>query len=61
MRGCFRYGPGDFKVGVELAVDGKVPVKTFITKVVPFEQAPEAWETTRRGEGIKTLISGVEE
>ncbi|KAG2420220.1 D-xylulose reductase [Aspergillus terreus] len=61
VRGCFRYGPGDFKVGVELAVDGKVPVKTFITKVVPFEQAPEAWETTRRGEGIKTLISGVEE
>lgn len=60
MRGYFRYGPGDFKLEIELAVNEKIPVKKFITKVVPFEQVPKAWETTRRGEGIKTLISGVE-
>lgn len=60
VRGCFRYGPGDFQLGVRMASEGKIPVKRFITKVVPFEKAVEAWETTRRGEGIKTLIKGVE-
>ncbi|KAF9894610.1 Cell cycle serine/threonine-protein kinase cdc5/MSD2 [Aspergillus nanangensis] len=61
VRGCFRYGPGDFKLGVQLAVEGKIPVGKLITKIVPFEQATEAWETTRRGDGIKTLIKGVED
>ncbi|PLB50826.1 alcohol dehydrogenase [Aspergillus steynii IBT 23096] len=60
VRGCFRYGPGDFQLGVRMASKGKIPVKKFITKVVPFDKAVEAWETTMRGEGIKTLIRGVE-
>lgn len=61
VRGCFRYGPGDFELGVQFAVEGKIPVRRFITKVVPFEKATEAWETTRQGEGIKTLIRGVDQ
>ncbi|KAH8429807.1 NAD(P)-dependent alcohol dehydrogenase [Aspergillus melleus] len=61
VRGCFRYGPGDFQLGVRRASEGRIQVKRFITKVVPFERAVEAWETTRRGEGIKTLIKGVED
>jgi D-xylulose reductase len=56
VKGCFRYGPGDFTMGLRFAVEGRIPVKRFITRVLPFERATEAWETTRRGEGIKTLI-----
>ncbi|GIK07319.1 hypothetical protein Aspvir_002981 [Aspergillus viridinutans] len=59
VKGCFRYGPGDFRMGLRFAVEGRIPVKQFITRVFPFEKATEAWETTRRGEGIKTLIEGV--
>jgi D-xylulose reductase len=43
-------------MGLQFAVEGRIPVKQFITKVLPFEKATEAWETTRRGEGIKALI-----
>ncbi|KAL1965769.1 hypothetical protein VTN77DRAFT_5090 [Rasamsonia byssochlamydoides] len=62
VKGCFRYGPGDYKLAIALASEGRIPpLKTLITKVLPFEQATEAWETTRRGEGIKTLIRGVQD
>jgi D-xylulose reductase len=60
IKGCFRYGAGDFQMALELAKSKKVDLKSLITKVVPFENVVEAWETTRRGEGIKTLIRGVE-
>ncbi|OJJ46135.1 hypothetical protein ASPZODRAFT_133133 [Penicilliopsis zonata CBS 506.65] len=56
VRGCFRYGPGDFQLALQLARAGKVPVKKLISRVFPFEQTTEAWENTRRGEGIKNLI-----
>ncbi|KAJ5999898.1 hypothetical protein N7481_000307 [Penicillium waksmanii] len=59
VKGCFRYGPGDYRMALELAILRKIELKSFITKVVPFEKAVEAWETKRRGEGIKTLIRGV--
>ncbi|GAD99405.1 alcohol dehydrogenase [Paecilomyces variotii No. 5] len=58
-KGCFRYGPGDFDLAIHLATS-KLRLSEFVTKIVPFEQAPEAWETTKRGEGIKTLIKGPE-
>jgi D-xylulose reductase len=47
-------------MGLQFAVEGRIPVRQFITRVFPFERATEAWETTRRGEGIKTLIEGVQ-
>lgn len=59
VKGCFRYGPGDFKLALELALMGKIHLRSLITKVLPFEKVTDAWETTRRGEGIKTLIRGV--
>lgn len=59
IRGCFRYGPGDYRIALELASSGKIAVKSLITKIVPFVDVVEAWETTRRGQGIKTLIRGV--
>ena len=61
MKGCFRYSSGDFKLALDLISDGKLRVKELITKKVEFEQATEAWETTKRGEGIKTLIRGVQD
>lgn len=59
VKGCFRYGPGDFRMALEMALMKKIELKSFITGVVPFENVVDAWETTRRGEGIKTLIQGV--
>ncbi|KAL9111809.1 MAG: hypothetical protein Q9227_003868 [Pyrenula ochraceoflavens] len=61
VKGCFRYGPGDFSLALDLLEMGRISVKKLITKVVPFGNAIEAWETTRRGLGVKTLIEGVED
>jgi D-xylulose reductase len=60
VKGCFRYGPGDYKMALELALMGKINLRSLITRVFPFEKVTDAWETTRRGEGIKTLIRGVD-
>ncbi|KAF5019982.1 hypothetical protein F66182_7999, partial [Fusarium sp. NRRL 66182] len=61
MKTCFRYGPGDFEIALDLIESAKVPVKLLISSIVPFERAPEAWERTMRGEGIKNLIRGVQD
>lgn len=61
MMGCFRYGPGDYELAMHLLEEGKVSVKELISSIVPFEKATEAWEKTKRGEGIKNLINGVED
>ena len=60
VKGCFRYGPGDYKMALELALMGKIDLRSLITKVFSFERVTDAWETTRKGEGIKTLIRGVD-
>ncbi|OOF99028.1 hypothetical protein ASPCADRAFT_140592, partial [Aspergillus carbonarius ITEM 5010] len=57
-KGCYRYGPGDFDLGISLVGRGRLPLGGLISKVFPFEKATEAWEAARRGEGIKTLIEG---
>jgi D-xylulose reductase len=56
--GCFRYGAGDFDSAVEMLSTGQINVKDLISAVLPFEEATEAWELTRRGHGIKNLIRG---
>lgn len=57
-KGCFRYGAGDFELGIQLVSQGKISLGGFVTKIFPFESAPDAWETAKRGEGVKTLIKG---
>lgn len=42
MKGCFRYGPGDFELAVDLLRRKRIDVKRLITKEVNFEQATEA-------------------
>lgn len=61
LKGAFRYGAGDYERALELVASGRVDVKSLISTVTPFEKAPEAWEKTLRGEGIKNLISGVDD
>ncbi|KAF1946794.1 GroES-like protein [Clathrospora elynae] len=61
VRGCFRYGSGDYELAVSLINKGLIDVKPLISSVTPFEKAPEAWEKTARGEGIKNLIQGVQD
>lgn len=61
VMGCFRYGPGDYELAMHLLEDEKLSVKELISSIVPFEKATEAWEKTKKGEGIKNLINGVED
>lgn len=58
---AWRYAPGDYEVALDLLNSGKISIKSLISSTVPFEQAPEAWEKTKRGEGIKNLIQGVQD
>ncbi|OJK00952.1 hypothetical protein ASPACDRAFT_117566 [Aspergillus aculeatus ATCC 16872] len=59
FRTAFRYAPRDYEIALDLLAEGKVSVAPLISSTLPFEEAPEAWERTRRGEGIKNLIRGV--
>ncbi|KAK9366681.1 putative D-xylulose reductase A [Lipomyces kononenkoae] len=61
VKTAFRYAPGDYEIALELLDSGKVSVKPLISSTVPFESAAEAWERTRKGEGIKNLIQGVQD
>ena len=58
MKGSFRYNAGDFDMAMYLLGSGKISLKELITAVEPFERATHAWERTRKGGGIKTLIQG---
>jgi D-xylulose reductase len=58
VKGSFRYGPGDYKLAVELVADGKVDVKKLISRKVKFEEAEQAFVDVKAGKGIKVLIGG---
>lgn len=60
-RGSFRYGPGDFKLAIELVSNGSVDLRKLITGVVPFKQANEAFKMAKSGEAVKMLIAGPNE
>ncbi|RAL17638.1 NAD(P)-dependent alcohol dehydrogenase [Aspergillus homomorphus CBS 101889] len=57
----FRYAPRDYEIALDLLDSEKVDLAPLVSSTVPFERASEAWEKTRRGEGIKNLIQGVQE
>ncbi|KAF4971648.1 hypothetical protein FZEAL_9785 [Fusarium zealandicum] len=59
IKTAFRYASGDYEVALELLGSGKVCVSSLISSIVPFVKAPEAWEKTMNGDGIKNLIQGV--
>jgi D-xylulose reductase len=58
LKGSFRYCAGDYDLAIHLLECGKVKVKELITAVEPFERTIFAWERTKKGEGIKSLIRG---
>lgn len=58
MRGSFRYGPGDYKLAVDLVASGLVSVGELITDVFEFEEAEMAFEAQKSGRVIKVLIKG---
>lgn len=58
MKGCFRYNAGDYELAMHFLESGKISVKGLISSEEPFERATNAWEKTKRAEGIKNLIRG---
>jgi D-xylulose reductase len=60
LHGAARYGAGDFAIAMDILGSGFFPVERLIASVFPFESATQAWNATKRGEGIKNIIRGVE-
>lgn len=60
LRGSFRYAAGDYAIAVQLIANGKIDVKRLITSRYKFEEAELAFMETRKGAGMKILISGPE-
>ncbi|CAL1700824.1 unnamed protein product [Somion occarium] len=64
FKGSFRYGPGDYELAIALVEQGKIDLKPLITHRFTFDQAIEAFETTKVGKSpdgkpvIKAVISG---
>jgi L-iditol 2-dehydrogenase len=54
----FRYGPGDYKMAVELLESRRVSVKSLITHSYEFESAEQAFVGAAGQEGIKCIIYG---
>lgn len=61
LKPCFRYGAGDYDAALDMLCSGTLVVKSLVSSTVPFEKAEEAWEKTRRGEGVKNLIQGIQD
>lgn len=58
IHGCYRYGAGDFETALQMLSTNQIDVKRLVSAILPFDRATEAWEMTRRGQGIKNLIRG---
>ncbi|KAF9646027.1 xylitol dehydrogenase [Thelephora ganbajun] len=64
VKGSFRYGPGDYKLAINLTAQGKVDLKPLVTHRFAFEDATTAFRVTRMGKSedgkgvIKAIISG---
>ncbi|KAF9874314.1 alcohol dehydrogenase GroES-like domain-containing protein [Colletotrichum karsti] len=61
VRGCFRYGSGDYELALSLISQGRINTKALLSSVTSFENATAAWDKTANGEGIKNLIEGVKD
>ncbi|KAG6592553.1 chlorophyll synthesis pathway protein BchC [Phytophthora cinnamomi] len=58
VTGSFRYSAGDYQLALDMVASGKLSVKELISQTVPFEEAKEAFENVKCGNGIKWLIEG---
>ncbi len=57
-KGSFRYGPGDYKMAIELLNSRRVSVKELITHAYEFSRAEEAFLSVSRWQGIKNIVYG---
>lgn len=55
--GSFRYGMGDYPLAISLVERGLIDLKPLVTQVVEFDQALEAFETTRKGRDANGKVS----
>lgn len=60
-KGSFRYGPGDYKLAIQLVAGGTVQVEKLIDCVVDFAQAGDAFKKVKQGQVVKILIAGPNE
>ncbi|TGZ80278.1 xylitol dehydrogenase [Ascodesmis nigricans] len=58
VKGSFRYAAGDYEEALRLVKDQLVDVRGLITHRFKFTEAVEAFETVKRGEGVKVIIEG---
>ncbi|TBU32833.1 xylitol dehydrogenase [Dichomitus squalens] len=64
FKGSFRYGPGDYQLAIALVSQGRIDLKPLVTHRYSFDQAVEAFQSTRAGKSpdgkpvIKAVISG---
>nr|XP_009911716.1 PREDICTED: sorbitol dehydrogenase-like [Haliaeetus albicilla] len=55
IRGIFRYC-NTWPVAIALLASKRINVKPLVTHRFPLEKALEAFETTKRGEGVKVML-----
>lgn len=58
FKGSFRYGPGDFKLAIDLLKSRRVRLDGLITHEYPFAQAEDAFNNVASRSGIKSVIYG---
>ena len=63
-RTSFRYGPGVYALAIDLVNQGKINLKPLHTHTFEYEDAENAFHSTRSGKGpdgkglIKAIING---
>ncbi|KAL3673126.1 hypothetical protein V7S43_002421 [Phytophthora oleae] len=58
VTGSFRYSSGDYQLALDMIASGKLSVKELVSETVPFEEAKQAFDNVKQGNGIKWLIEG---
>lgn len=58
LKGSFRYGPGDYKLAIQLLQSRRVRLDRLITHEFSFQDAQKAFENVVKRAGIKTIIYG---
>lgn len=58
LKGSFRYGPGDYKLAIQLLDSNRVRLESLITHEFSFAEAEDAFKNVADRTGIKTLIYG---
>lgn len=58
LKGSFRYGPGDYKLAIDLLGSSRVRLDSLITHEYAFEDAEKAFVNVASKAGIKSIIYG---